>query len=415
MRKGEYESIPERIGDPYWQPDYGTLENSEKTGACIIGARRFLIAYNFNLNTRDRRIAHDIALDIREQGRALRDRNGNIVRYKNGKPKKKPGIFKNVKAVGWYLEQYGLAQVSMNLTDYQQTPLAEIFDEVCRQAEKRGVRCTGSELVGLAPKDCLLEAGRYFLRKSGKSSAVPESELIHVAVRSLGLGELYPFEPEKKIIEYRLRRPKPLLEKSLATFVDDLSRDTPVPGGGSAAALSGALGAALAAMVAGFAFGKPESKQSMEVMGRRAHELKAELLELVQADCAAYEGVLQAMRLARKTDQDKQSRRQAIEKAMWQAARAPATTLEKVEELSTIVEHVFRHGKKSTFTDAAVAASCARAAAEGAFLNVVVNLAELGEGKEQKRLATSSRKALKKISATCEKIFERTRKQLGAS
>ncbi len=412
VRRGEYESIPSRIGDPYWEPDFGTLVGCEKTGACIIGARRFLIAYNFNLNTRDRRIAHDIALDIREQGRALRDKQGRIVRYKNGRPRRKPGRFKNVKAVGWYLEQYGLAQVSMNLTDYEATPLADVFEEVCRQAERRGVRCTGSELVGLAPKECLLEAGRHFLRKAGKTTAVPESELIHTAVRSLGLDELYPFKPEKKIIEYRLSKPKPFLDGSLTSFVDVLSQATAVPGGGSAAALTGSMAAALASMVAGFAFDEPGKSDRMEKAGRRAQQIKTELLELVQADSAAYEAVLQAMRLKKTTEEEKEKRRQAIEQAMWHAARVPASTLEKVKELAVIIEEVFRHGKKSTLTDAAVAAACARAAAEGAYLNVEVNLSELGKGQNQ--LSRSSKKTLEKVCLICERLLERAKKQISS-
>ncbi|RLB58073.1 MAG: glutamate formimidoyltransferase [Deltaproteobacteria bacterium] len=416
VRRGEYESLPARRGDPYWQPDFGSLDDCAKTGATIIGARQFLIAYNFNLNTRERRIAHDIALDIREAGRARRDRQGRILRRRDGRPRRQAGKFKHVKAVGWYLEEFGCAQVSMNLTDYRQTPLAEVFEEVCRQAERRGVRCTGSELVGLAPRECLLEAGRHFLRRAGQGTGVPERELLRVAVRSLGLNELYRFEPEKKIVEYRIAAGRPLAESSLRDFCDTLSSSSPAPGGGSTAALCGALASSLASMVAALTAGRPAfagHHQDMCRLGERAQRLKDELLQAVDDDTAAFERVMEALRLPRDTADERRQRRQALQQATRGAVRVPLAVLQHCREVIRLVEQAARHGNPNAHCDAGVGAACARAAAAGALLNVLVNLGELDDEAFREKTRRRATRLADEVERRAGRVFERLRRRLG--
>jgi len=251
IRAGEYEGLPEKLKDPNWIPDCGGAAFNPRSGATVIGAREFLIAYNINLNTRDRKLAGEIALNIRESGRAQRDPEGNIIRDASGNTAKIPGRFPHVKAVGWYIEDYGIAQISINFTNYKITPIHRVFDEAGRESEKLGLRVTGSELVGLIPKEALLAAGRHYLEKQGKSPGVPEEELIRIAALSLGLSDVAPFDPNKKIIEYQfIEAGRLLVQKSLREFANELSMDSPAPGGGSASALCGALSAALSSMVA---------------------------------------------------------------------------------------------------------------------------------------------------------------------
>lgn len=416
VRRGEYESLPERLGDPYWQPDFGSLDDCARSGATIIGARQFLIAYNFNLNTRERRIAHDIALDIREAGRARRDRQGRILRRRDGRPRIKPGKFKHVKAVGWYLEEFGCAQVSMNLTDYQRTPLADVFEEVCRQAERRGVRCTGSELVGLAPKQCLLDAGRHFLRRAGQATGVPEGELLDVAVRSLGLNELYRFEPEKKIVEYRIADERPLAGASLGGFCDTLSSGSPAPGGGSVAALCGALAASLASMVAALTAGRAEfaeHHQDMCRLGEQAQQLKDELLRAVDDDSRAYNQVMTALRLPRGTTAERRQRRQAVEQATRGATQVPLRVLTLCRETIRLVEQATRHGNPNAHCDAGVGAACARAAATGALLNVLVNLGGLRDQDFCSKTRRRAERLADEVQRRADKVVERLRRRLG--
>ncbi|NOY78965.1 MAG: glutamate formimidoyltransferase, partial [Calditrichaeota bacterium] len=283
IRKGEYEGLPEKLKDPNWKPDYGPAEFNPRSGATIIGAREFLIAYNINLNTRDRKLAQEIALNLRESGRAKRDETGAIIRNPDGTAVKIPGRLKAVKGVGWYIEEYGIAQVSYNLTNYKITPPHVVFEESQKEAEKLGLRVTGSELVGLIPLDALKQAGRYFLEKQGKTGGVPEEEIIHIAVKSLGLDELAPFDPKQKVIEYRFQeRFGPLAKRTVWEFANELSMDSPTPGGGSTAALAGALAASLVSMVANLTYGNKKYRENWDAvkpLALRAQELKDALLK----------------------------------------------------------------------------------------------------------------------------------------
>ncbi|HUU01684.1 MAG TPA: glutamate formimidoyltransferase [Myxococcota bacterium] len=415
VRRGEYESIPDRLGDPAWKPDFGSLENCEGSGATIIGAREFLVACNFNLNTRDRRIAHDIALDIREAGRARRDANGKILRYKSGRARRKPGKLEHVKAVGWSMPEFGCTQVSVNLTNYRKTPLAELHAEICRQAEKRGVRCTGSEIVGLVPQDCLLEAGRFFLRRAGKGAGVPRQELVRLAVQSLGLSELYPFEPQKKILEYRIPDPRPLVGSSLRDFADELSSDSPAPGGGSVAALCGALAASLACMVGQLTVGKKgyqKVSEEMKRLGERAQELKDDLLTAIDDDTAAFNQVMEALRLPRQTSEQKKNRAAAIQAATRQACEVPLRVMRTLVEVTNLAAAAATKGNKSSLSDAGVAGLCARAATEGAYYNVVINLAGIKEKDYASKQGREANRLLQQAIKTTDRISSHVRKSL---
>ncbi|HOX45036.1 MAG TPA: glutamate formimidoyltransferase [Myxococcota bacterium] len=374
IREGEYEGLAAKLALPEWAPDFGRAEFNPRAGATVIGAREFLIAYNFNLNTRDSKIAHDIALEIREAGRTTKDAGGKSVKV--------AGKFKHVKAVGWYMENFQCAQISMNLTNYRATPLATVFDEVCRLAEARGVRCTGSELVGLAPKDCLLEAGRHFLRKAGKSAGVPERELIRVAVQSLGLAELGPFDPAKKIVEARIPDPRPLAGLSVQAFADETSSDSPAPGGGSVAAVCGALSAALAAMVAQLSVGKKGYEAvagPMKALAEAAQPLKDACLRAIDDDTAAFDGLMAAMKLPRKTEEQKAAREAAVQAATRRAIAVPLSLLGRMPEVLALAAQAGEQGNQNSLSDAGVAVLCARAAAEGAYYNVVINLAGVSD------------------------------------
>ena len=384
VRKGEYEGLEKRLSDPEEKPDFGPSKFLPRTGATAVGAREFLIAYNFNLNTKDRRIAHDIALEIREAGRALRDEKGKIIRDEQGKAKKKPGKFKHVKAVGWTMEDFGCAQVTMNLTDYKQTPLAEVFDEVCALATERGVRVTGSELVGLIPQDCLVQAGKHFLEKAGKSPGQPRSELVRLAVQSMGLSELYAFKPEEKIIEYRIPSNDPLVSMSLREFVDETSTDSTAPGGGSVAAACGALSAALAAMAANVTVGRKAYAHvwdEMKELAQKAQELKDRLLMAVDEDTRAYNSVVDAMRMPKKTDEQKTARAEAIQTAMVNATKVPFEVLELIPDVLELTQAVVDRANSNALSDAGVSALCARTSAESAYYNVLINVARIKDKK----------------------------------
>jgi len=378
VRAGEYEGLAEKLKDPRWAPDFGPAVFNPKSGATIVGAREFLIAYNFNLNTRDRKLAHEIALSLRESGRARRDKEGNIVKDAKGRTVKVPGKFKEVKSVGWYVEDYGVAQVSVNFTNYRVTPIHVVFDEASRLAAKLGLRVTGSELVGLIPKEALLMAGRYYLEKQGKSPGVPEAELIRMAVRSLGLSDVVPFEPEKKIIECQVREPGPaLVDLTLRGFADELSMDSPAPGGGSVAALCGALSAGLAAMVANLTVGKKgyESvRGDMVDTAVRAQALKDSLLEAVDRDTRAFNKVMEAFRLPKTTPEQAEEKDRAVEAANKDATLVPLEVLEKAVEAVRLARTAAAEGNRNSISDAGVAGLTAQAAGDGAYDNVLINL-----------------------------------------
>ncbi len=378
IRTGEYEGLPDKLKDPDWAPDCGDPVFNPKSGATIIGAREFLIAYNINLNTRDRRLAQEIALNIRESGRAMRDKDGAVVRDEIGNSVKVRGKFPHVKAVGWYIEDYGIAQISINFTNYKVSPVHLVFDDVIRQAERFGLRVTGSELVGLIPKEAMLAAGRFYLEKQGKSPGVPEDVLIRTAVVSLGLNDVVKFEAGKKIIEYQVDEPpRPLARLSLSRFADELSMDSPTPGGGSTAALSGALSGALTAMVANLTVGKKGYENAFEELTQtaiRAQELKDECLRLVDLDTAAFNKVMDAMRLPKAADEQKAEREAAVEAATKEATLVPLQLLGLSVELLKLAKVVARKGNRNSLSDAGVAALTARAAADGAYYNVRINL-----------------------------------------
>ena len=378
IRKGEYEGLEEKLKDPQWKPDFGEAKFNAKSGATVMGAREFLIAYNVNLNTRDRKLAHDIAMTIREAGRNKRDANGKFVRDENGVPIKAPGRLKATRAVGWYIDEYNQAQVSINLINYKITPPHIAFDVVCEEAEKRGLRVTGSELIGLIPIQAILDAGRYYLLKQGKSPGVPEEEIIIAAAQSLGLRDLTEFDAQKKIIEYQVRETKgPLVKKDLRDFANELSSDSPAPGGGSVAALAGALGSALTGMVANLTVGKKEYKANWEEMkdvAVQAQAIKDELLRLVDRDTDAFNDLMSAFGKKKKTDEQKAARDKAIEEATKNACLVPLDVMKNSIEVLKLTKIVADNGNENAASDAGVASLMAKAAVGGAGLNVKINL-----------------------------------------
>ncbi len=378
IRSGEYEGLPLKLKDPAWQPDYGPAVFNPKTGATVIGAREFLIAYNINLNTKDRRMAHEIALNLREAGRAKRDETGQIIRDAEGKTVMVPGKFKYVKAVGWYIEDYGCAQISINLTNYKISPLHLVFEEAVKEAEKLGLRVTGSEIVGLVPKEALLMAGRYFYEKQGKSPGVPEEELIRMVIRSLGLNDVAPFEAKNKIIEYRVEEKRPTLVRlSVRELVNEISLDSPAPGGGSVAALCGALSAALSSMVANLTYGKKGYDlvtEEMKTTALTAQNLKDRLLQLVDDDTQAFNQVMEALRLPRGSEEQQKEREVALERAQQEATLVPLEVLRLSRQLLELSERVVSRGNKNSLSDAGVSALTAVAAAEAAYYNIKINL-----------------------------------------
>jgi glutamate formiminotransferase len=401
IRTGEYEGLPDKLRDPRWAPDFGKPVFNAKSGATVIGAREFLIAYNINLNTRDRKLAHEIALSLRESGRAKRDKAGNVVKDARGNTVKLRGRFREVKSVGWYVEDYGIAQISVNFTNYKVTPVHLVFDEARRLAGKLGLRVTGSELVGLIPKEALLMAGRYYLENQGKSPGVPDEELVRVAVRSLGLSDVVPFDPEKKIIEHQFHdESAALVGMTLRGFADELSMDSPAPGGGSVAALCGALSAALAAMVANLTVGKKDyeaARAAMIATAVRAQALKDSLLEAVDRDTKAFNKVMDAFRLPKTTTEQAEEKDRAVEEANKEATLVPLEVLEKSVEAVQLAKVAAAKGNKNSVSDAGVAGLAGHAAGEGAYYNVLINLAGIKDqafAAKVKRDAARSKKAL---------------------
>ena len=389
VRAGEYEGLEEKLKDPNWKPDFGAPEFNAQSGATIMGAREFLIAYNINLNTKDGRWATDIAFELREKGRSKRNPNpisknlldGEIVRDEKGKAVKVLGMFKDVKAVGWYVDTYSRAQISINFTNYKVSSIHEVYDAACRLAEERGLRVTGSELVGLIPLEALLMAGRHYLQKQGRTSGVPVSELVEIAVQSLGLNDVAPFVAQEKIIEYAVRNDKGgLISMTVKDFVEELSTDSPAPGGGSVSALLGSLAAALASMVAALTHGKKgmeEKKSQMENVGIKAQELKDRLSTLVDADTEAFNELMAAMRLPKKTDEQKTARHTAVQEATKAATKIPLEIAKLCSEVLDLADVVAREGLAASVSDAGVAAEAALAGLRGARLNVLINLVDI--------------------------------------
>jgi glutamate formiminotransferase/formiminotetrahydrofolate cyclodeaminase len=380
IREGEYEGMAAKLARPEWQPDFGPTSFDPRSGTTAIGARKFLVAYNVNLNTLDKRLANRVAFDIRERGRMKRDANDQPVLDARGEPVWEPGILKSVKAVGWVIPEFGCAQVSMNLTDLDATPLHVAFDTCDARARERGLRVTGSEVVGLIPREVLLAAGRHYLAGMDRTPAVPESALVRTAIRTLGLAEVKPFDPAERVIEYRLRQPGALVSMSLRAFADELASDSPAPGGGSVAALAGALGAGLAAMVAALSHAKKgleARRPDYERIGVRAIALQDALLEAVDADTAAFDQLLAAMRLPKETAEQREAREAAMADATVAAIEVPLGVLEHCPEVAELCREVAGIGLQASLSDAGVGVQMARAAAAGAYQNVCINLAGL--------------------------------------
>jgi len=418
VRKGEYEGLAEKLQDPEWQPDFGPTQHNAGAGATAVGAREFLIAYNINLNSKKKKLAHDIALSIREQGRVKRDENNKFVRDADGNKVYVPGLFKDVKAVGWVIEEYGCAQISMNLTNFHVSPVHQVFDKVCELAWETGMRVTGSELVGLVPKQAMVEAGRHFLGKQGLNTGVSDDELIQMAVRSMGLSEVAPFEPAEKIIEYRIgARFGPLARLSGHAFVDVLASDAPAPGGGSVAALAGTYSAALAAMVADLTHGKKGHESAfaeMEAIGTEGHACKDALLAAVDADASSFDAVMDAMRLPRKSEEEKALRQAAIQEANKGATRVPLETLQRCLRPLELAYLVADKGNQNSLSDAGVAALMGRAGAEGAYYNVLINLAAVEDMAFRDEIRREADELLAQAHASADKVRELVLERLSA-
>lgn len=383
IRNGEYEGFFKKIKLPEWKPDFGPAEFDVLRGATVIGARDFLVAYNVNLNTTSTRRANSIAFDVREAGRVVREGNsltGKIVLNEDGSPKSIPGSLKSVKAIGWYIEEYGVCQISMNLTNINITPVHVAFDEVCKRASERGMRVTGSELVGLIPLKAMLDAGIYFLKKQQRSIGVSDSELIKIAIKSMGLDELAPFNPEERIIEYVLKdkADSKLINMNLAVFADETASESPAPGGGSISAYVGSLGVSLATMVANLSSHKKgwdDRWEEFSNWAEKGQNIKNELLHLLDADTAAFNKIMDAFSLPKSTDEEKNSRTEAIQQATKFAIDIPFEVMQLSYQSLEVIKAMADIGNPNSVSDAGVGALCARSAVMGAFMNVRINAA----------------------------------------
>lgn len=385
IRGGEYEGFFKKIKLPEWEPDFGPAEHSLKSGSTVIGARDFLVAYNINLNTTSTRRANSIAFDVREAGRVKREGNqatGKIVTDEKGNPVNIPGTLKSVKAIGWFIEEYGIAQISMNLTNINITPVHIAFDEVCKKANERGIRVTGSELVGLIPLKAILDAGKYFLEKQNRSTGVSEKELIKIAVKSLGLDELASFKPEERIIEYLLNNESPvrLIKMNLTEFADETASESPAPGGGSISAYIGSLGISLGTMVANLSSHKPgwdDRWKEFSDWAEKGQYFKNELLKLVDEDTNSFNKILTAFGLPKSTVDEKNARTAAIQSATKYATEVPFKVMQLCYDSMKVIKAMAETGNPNSITDAGVGALCARSAVIGAYLNVKINARDL--------------------------------------
>jgi len=412
VRSGEYEGFFEKIKHPQWKPEFGPDVFNEKSGATVIGVRDFLVAYNVNLNTKSVRRANSVAFDVREQGRVQTADGtpwGKPVLDANGEPIRIPGMLKHIKAIGWFVKEYGIAQISMNLTNIEETPLHAAFDACCESAAKRGLRATGSEIVGMVPKKCLVDAGRYFLRKQQWSEGVSEEELIDVAIRSMGLSELKPFDPKEKVIEFKIKSgdsTKALVKMDLREFCNETLSDSPAPGGGSVAALMGALGASLGGMVANLSAGKRGWDDKLEYFSNwavKAQQLKDELLALVDEDTAAFDKVMDALALPKESAEEKAARTAAIEHATKYAAEVPLKVMETASKSYELLAEMAEKGNPASVSDVGVGALATRACIEGAALNVRINLAQL----KDEKFKTPLLKRIEQISMDSDSQFKK--------
>src|SRR5438552_4347211 len=412
IRAGEYEGFFEKIRQPQWKPDFGPDVFNEKSGATVIGVRDFLVAYNVNLNTKSVRRANSVAFDVREQGRVQTEdgtRWGKPVLDSSGEPVRELGMLKHVKASGWFVKEYGIAQVSMNLTSIEETPLHAAFNACVKTAAKRGLRVTGSEIVGMVPKKCLVDAGRYFLRKQRWSEGVSEEELIDMAIRSMGLGELKPFDPKEKVIEFKIESAasrKSLVKMNLREFCNETLSDSPAPGGGSVAALMGALGASLGGMVANLSAGKRGWDDRLEYFSGwavQAQQLKDELLRLVDEDTVAFNKVMAAFALPKQSVEEKAARTAAVESATKYAAEIPLKVMETAAKSYELLAEMAEKGNPNSISDVGVGICATRAGIDGAALNVRINLAALKDEKFKSDL----QKKVRKIQTDSESQFKK--------
>ena len=421
-RAGEYEALPEKLSCPEKAPDFGARPYDEgvaRTGCTTVGARDFLIAVNYNLNTTSTRRANAVAFDVREKGRPKREGNpitGKPMRDENGNTIMIPGTLKATKAIGWYIEEYGIAQVSMNITNINETPLHKAFDEVCRCAQNRGLRVTGTEIVGLMPERCLIEAGKYFLRKQNRSLGIPKEDIINIAVKSMGLDDLKPFNPAEKVVEYLLDADdtrRKLTDLTVKGFADETARESPAPGGGSVSAYMGAMGAALGTMVANLSSHKPGWDDRWEEFSQWAEQglaIEQELLRLVDEDTEAFNKIMAAFGMPKATDEDKRLRAEAIEKATLFAAQVPLQTMKTSMKVFALCKAMVEKGNPNSVSDAGVGALAARSAVLGAGMNVKINASSLKDKAAAQALVEEAQALINRAKAEEQAIVDMVEK-----
>ncbi len=412
VRSGEYEGLKEKLLEKQWKPDFGTTIFNEKSGALAIGVRDFLIAYNVNLNTKSTRLANAIAFDVREKGRIKRKGHpviGDIVYDSKGNPMTIPGSLKHVKAIGWYIEEFGISQISMNLTNINETPIHVVFDEVSKKAEKRGARVTGSEIVGLIPLKPMLDAGKYFLKKQNRSIGIPEIDIIKIAVESLGLNQVKKFIPEKNIIEYYLDNlfddKKKIIELRASEFSDEVARESPAPGGGSVAAYVGALGTSLGEMVSNLSANKRGWEDKVEKFSSIANEIdeiRKELLFLVDEDSNSFDRIMSSFKLPKNSEEEKKTRLKAIYDSSIYAAEVPLRVMNRSYDSYRLIYELARKGNQNSISDAGVACLCVYTAIYGAYLNVKINLKDISD---DQGILEKANEIVKKSSAEKDKIL----------
>ena len=424
-RSGEYEGLKKKFEDKNWKPDFGPSvfnDSVKKSGATAISARDFLVAYNVNLNTTSTRKANAVAFDIREAGRIKREGNkitGKVINDKNGNPLRTPGLFKSVKGIGWFIDEYGIAQISYNLTDINISPLHEVFDKTCQQATKRGLRVTGSELVGLVPKSVLVDAGKFFLKKQKRSLGISEKEIIKIAVKSLGLDELAPFNVNERVIEFMIEEKdnQKLIDMNLEKFAFETASESPAPGGGSISAYSGAMGAALATMVANLSANKrgwDDRWEEFSSWAEKGISYQKELLELVDEDTKAFNQIMYAFKLPKENESDIKKRNDAIQNATKNAILTPYRVMQVALDSMSVIKKMAEIGNPNSITDACVAALCARTAVRGAFLNVQINCLDYNDksfvediNKKGKNILEKALELENKIISITEKIMRK--------
>jgi len=412
VRSGEYEGLNKKINSKEWKPDFGSSFN-KKSGATAIGVRDFLIAYNINLNTKSTRLANAIAFDVREKGRIKRKGHpviGEIVYDKNGNPDTIPGSLKHVKAIGWYIEEFGIAQISMNLTNITETPIHTVFEEVVKKANARGASVTGSELVGLIPLKSMIDAGKYFLKKQNRSIGIPEDDIIKIAIESLGLNQVKDFDPTKNIIEYYLdkitNKNGKLIDLSSRSFSDEVSRETPAPGGGSVSSYVGALGTSLGGMVANLSCNTRGWENKVDIYSKKAYEInqiREKLLSLVDEDANSFNSIMEAFKLPKDSEENKQIRSKAIKDATLYAAQIPLNIMVESYNSYELIEFLAKEGNQNSLSDSGVACLCVHTAIHGAYLNVRINLKDASGGEDIMKKAD---KILKDSHSKKEKIMK---------